>query len=82
MRAAQAFAAAHPASQTEPPLSKGIAALLEDLRCSSGTSLKWHFQLVYTPNDEPELISHVTTAAGLLTFALALISVTQAARPR
>jgi hypothetical protein len=37
---------------------------------------------VHTPNDEPELISNVTTAAGLLTFALALISVTQAARPR
>jgi len=41
-----------------------------------------HFQLVYTPDDEPELISNLTTAAGLLTFALALISVTEAARPR
>ena len=45
-------------------------------------SLKWHFQLVYAPNDEPELISNVATAAGLLAFVLALISMTQAARPR
>jgi hypothetical protein len=82
VRAAQASAAAHPASQTEPPLSKGIAALLEASGAAAVASLKWHFQLVYAPNDEPELISNVATAAGLLAFVLALISMTQAARPR
>jgi hypothetical protein len=34
------------------------------------------FQLVYAPDDERGLIPDVTTAAGLLTFALVLITVT------
>jgi hypothetical protein len=37
---------------------------------------------VYAPNDEPELTFNVTTAAGLLAFVLALISMSQTARPR
>ena len=33
-------------------------------------------RLVYAPDDEPGLIPDVTTAAGLLTFAVVLITVT------
>ena len=72
--------AGHPGASRRPPCQPDQAPsarkscpLSED---SGAPAFSGHFQLVYAPDDEPGLIPDVTTAAGLLTFALVLITVT------